>query len=154
MLGVWICEGMQAHACQTLCSELVPSDNSLIVSIAQLRKHKSPILSKVTKLSVWESQKLGAAPSDSGCWLLMASRKDHKEKTERREENRSQAFTWLSFSALPARRNPLGSFKDYRLQAHASGDTDFLDLREQPRLRDLFFKVESHYIRETVIGIQ
>lgn len=50
MLGVWTCEDMQAHACQTLCSELMPSDNSLIVSIAQLRKHKSPILSKVTKL--------------------------------------------------------------------------------------------------------
>lgn len=35
------------------------------------------------KASVWESQELGAAPSDSGCWLLMASRKDHKGKNRK-----------------------------------------------------------------------
>ena len=39
-------------------------------------------------------------------------------------------------------------------EAHASGDTDFLDLGSSPGLGICFFKVESHYIRETVIGIQ
>ena len=81
----------------------------------------------------------------------MASRKDHKRKNRKEEENRKSAFHWLSFSALPARWNNLGSFKDYRLQAHTSGDTDFLDLGSSPGLGICFFKVESHYTRETVI---
>lgn len=70
MLGVWICEGMQAHARQTLLHVL----DALACAFKQFSDclHSTTEKTEVTyliqghKASVWESQELAAAPSDSG----------------------------------------------------------------------------------------
>lgn len=130
----------------SLCLQTIPSD----CLHSTTEKTQVTYLIQGHKASVWESQKW-CCSFWLWSWPLMASRKDHKENRKEGRKIESQAFTDFSFSALPARRNPLGSFKDYRLRLTPLRYW-FPGSRSSPGLGICFFKVESHYIRETVIG--